>query len=173
MATYPRPIETDPRPLLSPLPATIVLPRSGRIMVRHYRGDTDEHQLDRLWITKPSRHAQEVTAPDLQVIPWPGREVELDVVAGEELEVAINGTTSTSGSFPTARTGPHWTNKSDNARVHAITDFPRDPVFWARYIEWEDLTLSPGTNNHYNDSRTLIWYLTAARRPVVGHIGFG
>lgn len=168
MATYP--IEPIDASTVKPAqPAAIIVPRTGSVHVRHYYGNTARPDYNRLWITAPARHVQEVTPGD-DVNVWPGDEVILTMEAGEELRLAING--QSGGDNSPGRTQPTWDNLSEHARVHEITDYPRDPVFWARYVEWEDLNLT-STNRHYNDSRTLVFYPASARRPTVGHVGFG
>lgn len=158
---YPIPIPS-PLVLQSPQPATIIAPRAGVVAIRHYWGSTADRNKDRLWINLPTSQAREVTN-GIEVVPWPGDEVLIPVEASDEIEVAINGGSDSSLGPP--NTVPTFTNKSDNARVH---EDPTLPGGWGRYIEWEDLVLD-GTNDFYNDSRTLIWYRTS--RWVVGRIG--
>ena len=169
LPTYPLPLRPDAaKALLPSQPATILAPRSGLVTVRHYLGDTARPDFDRLWVQLPAAHAQEVTNGSA-VSAWPGDEVSFSVAAGAEIQVAINGA---SGSAPgsAANAGPTFTNQGNNARVHEVDDFPSDVASWARYIEWEDLVID-GTNNFFNDSRTLIYYPPAG--PTVGFIGFG
>lgn len=165
--SYPKPISGGTK---DPLPAAILVPRSGIVYVRHYHGNSSRTDFNRLWITAPARHAQELT-DGVAVAAWPGDEIGLYMDAGEELRLAINGGETLGVGI--ANPGATFDNLSDQARVHEVTDYPDDVVTWARYVEWEDLDRSmvPSSEYIYNDSRTLVYY--AGRRPTLGGLGFG
>lgn len=152
------------------LPASIVVPRNGTLTVQHYYGNSGEPGFNRLRILAPARHVQTVTAGAAPPA-YPGESVEILVDAGEEILVGINGcvgSAGTEGIYPDFDRPSFW-NTGANARVHEM-DLSHGS--WGRYIEWEDLVLS-GTNKHFNDSRTLVYFAYPGRQPTVGGLGFG
>ena len=135
-----------------PLPATILAPRTGDLTIRHYYGNSGNPLYGRAFVLLPARHAQEITTGPAP-LDWPGEDLVIDVLEGEEIRVALLGGTGTEGDEP-PNPGPTWENTGNNARVHET------PIYrgaWTRYIEWEDLVID-GTNQHYNDARTLLYY---------------
>lgn len=161
LADYPIAVP-DPLILQASAPATITAPTTGVVIVRHYWGNSAREDGNRLWVDLPAASAGEVT-DGVQVRPWPGNEVRIRVTAAQEIRVGINGISGSSWSDP-PNASPTFFNDGNNARVIVDDTLPGG---WGRYIEWEDLVLT-GSNNHFNDSRTLIWY---AGGWVVGAIG--